>query len=120
MITIRPETITNTLVVEASDKLTGKDYEDTFIPKLNQLIQQYKKIRVVIYFTDSFDGVELGAMWEDAKFALKHKNDFKRMAIVGGPQWMTWMIKFDSHFLPGEFKVFNATALQEAISWANQ
>ena len=120
MITIRPETENNMLVVEASHKLTARDYEDTFIPRLDELIQQYKRIRVVIYFNDSFDGVELGAMWEDTKFALKHKNDFERFAIVGGPQWMTWMTKFGSHFMPGEFKVFDATALPEAISWTNQ
>ncbi|HEY4299661.1 MAG TPA: STAS/SEC14 domain-containing protein [Candidatus Didemnitutus sp.] len=120
MIKIRPETGTDTLVVEASGKLTAKDYEDIFIPKLDQLIQQHKKIRIVIYFTDSFDGVELGAMWEDAKFGLKHKDDVERMAIVGGPQWMAWMTKVGSHFMPGKFKVFVATALQEAISWATQ
>lgn len=117
MITIRPETEGNTLVIEASDKLTTKDYEEVFIPNLDKLVQEFKKIRIVFYLNDSFDGWELGAMWDDAKFGLKHKNDFERIAIVGGPRWMTWIARLSAHFMPGELMTFNRHSLTDAISW---
>jgi hypothetical protein len=120
MITIRPETEGNILVIEASDKLTAKDYEEVFIPKLDQLIHEFKKIRIVFYLNDSFDGWEIGAMWDDAKFGLKHRNDFERIAMVGGSKWLTWFSKFSSHFISGEFRSFDHHSLQDAISWATQ
>ncbi len=39
MIEIMSETEGNLLVVKATEKLTAKDYEEVFIPKINQLIQ---------------------------------------------------------------------------------
>ncbi len=39
MIEIMSETEGNLLVVKATEKLTARDYEEVFIPKINQLIQ---------------------------------------------------------------------------------
>ncbi|MEO8204985.1 MAG: STAS/SEC14 domain-containing protein [Chthoniobacterales bacterium] len=120
MITILQESEGKVLIIEASDKLTAKDYEDIFIPKIDQLIQQFGKIRVLFYLNDSFDGWEFGAMWDDAKFGLKHKNDFERVAIVGGPRWVAWIAKLSSHFMHGELRNFDNLSLKEAISWIKQ
>ena len=43
MIEILPETQGNTLVVKATAKLTSKDYEEVFIPKLKELIQESRE-----------------------------------------------------------------------------
>lgn len=118
MITILPETEASTLVVEASAKLTTKDYEEVFIPELDRLIGEFGKIRVVFYLDESFEGWELGAMWDDAKFGLKHKSDFERIAMVGGPKWVAWFSNLGSHFMPGAMKSFEASELAEAIAWA--
>ena len=117
MITIRPETEGSTLVIEAAGKLTSKDYEEVFIPKLNELIEQHGKIKVVFHLDDSFDGWELGAMWDDAKFGLKHRNDFERIALIGGPRWMAWLTQLSSYFMHCELKVFGNTSLNEALDW---
>jgi len=120
MITIRPETAEQTLVIEASEKLTAKDYKDVFIPKLEQLLQQFEKIRIVFYLNDSFDGWELEAMWDDAKFGFQHRKDFTRIAVVGGPRWVAWATRLGTYFIPGELKIFDTALLAEAITWAKQ
>lgn len=120
MITILPATEGRTLVVEASDKLTTQDYEEVFIPTLERLIRQYGKIRTVFYLSDSFSGWELGAMWDDAKFGVKHCNDFERLALVGGPRWMAWLTKLSGHFMHCEVKTFDQGALEEAIAWTKE
>ncbi len=57
MIEIMSETEGNLLVVKASEKLTTKDYEEVFIPKINQLIQEYRKVRAVVFLAEnSLDG----------------------------------------------------------------
>jgi hypothetical protein len=117
MITIRPETAGSLLVIEASGKLTRKDYEDIFIPKLNELIEKFQKLRVVFYLNDSFDGWELGAMWDDAKFGLAHKNDFARIAVVGAPRWVNWLMKLSAPLMSGELRIFDRDRLEEALIW---
>ena len=120
MITIRPETEGSTLVIEAAGKLTTKDYEEAFIPKLNELIQKHGKIKIVFFLNETFDGWELGAMWDDAKFGLQHRNDFKRIALVGGPGWVAWLTRLSSHFMDCELRTFEASKLTEAVTWTKQ
>lgn len=118
MIKILPQSEGPTLVVEASGKLTTMDYEDMFLPELDRLIGQFGKIRLVFYLHGSFVGWELGAMWDDAKFGIKHKNDFERIAMVGGPKWVTWFTKIGSHLAPGTIRAFDVASLNEAVAWA--
>jgi hypothetical protein len=103
MITILPETTGYTLVIKASGKLSVENYETDFLPILEKLIARYGQIRVVIQFDETFTGWEPGAMWEDAKFGMRHSKDFKRIALVGAPKW-----------------VFPAGDFLEAIVWAKQ
>lgn len=120
MITILPETTGYTLVVKASGKLSVENYETVFIPILEKLIQRYGQIRLVMQFDQSFTGWEAGAMWDDAKFGLQHRNDFKRVALVGGAKWIEWSSKLASHLMDGELKTFPADQMLEAIVWVKQ
>lgn len=120
MITILPEPEGNVLLIEASARLTVKDYEEVFIPKIEQLIRQYGKIKIVFYLNDTFTGWEAGAVWDDAKFGLKHNQDVERVALVGGPRWVAWLTKVSALFLHAKVKTFDGTCLQEAIAWTKQ
>lgn len=120
MIGVRPETRGDTLVVEASGKLTAEDYEGVFIPELERMLQEFKRLRVVFYLNDSFEGWELGAMWDDARFGMRHYGDFDRIAMVGGPRWVGWMSRLGSRLMSIEFKVFDREALGDAIAWATR
>lgn len=107
----------NTLIAKATNKLTVDDYEKIFIPKLNELLDNYKKIKIVFYFTENFKGWELGAAWDDAKFGINHRNDMEKIAVVGGPKWVEWCTKLSKHFFKCEIKHFDVTKLEEAINW---
>lgn len=117
MIEILKDTKPNILAVKATGKLTVKDYEETFIPTLTKMITEHGKIRVVIHFAEGFEGWELGAMWDDAKFGIKHRNDFEKIAIVGGPKCVEWSVKLGSHFISGQMKSFEESELTPAIAW---
>jgi hypothetical protein len=120
MIEILPETQGNTLVVKATAKLTSKDYEEFFIPKLKELIQEHGKVRAVLYLDENFEGWELGAMWDDAKFGMQHMNDFEKIAIVSSKKWIEWASKIGSHLMKGQLKPFDGTQLQEALAWIKE
>jgi hypothetical protein len=120
MIELLQETQGNTLVVKATAKLTAKDYEEVFIPKLKELIQNHGKVRAVIYLDDNFEGWELGAMWDDAKFGIHHMNDFDKIAIVSSKKWIEWASKIGSHLMKGQLKPFDGSQLQEALVWIKE
>ena len=56
-------------------------------------------------------------MWDDAKFGIKHKSDFEKVAVVGGPKWAEWCTKIASHLVAGEIKTYSADQLDDAWSW---
>ena len=117
MIEIMPESEGNVLAIKATEKLTVKDYEEVFIPALNDLIRKFDKCRVLMYLAEGFHGWELGAAWDDAEFGMKHSKDFDKIALAGGPKWVSWCTKLAAHFIKGQVEVYDADKLQEAIAW---
>jgi len=120
MIEIMKETVGSILAIKATEKLTTRDYEEIFIPKLDQLIRVFGKIKVVMFLADTFTGSEIGVAWDDAKFGLQHRNYFEKIAIVGGPKWVEWAIKIGSHFVGGQVKTYDTSDIQAAISWVKE
>ncbi len=120
MIEIVSESKGNILVVKATEKLTARDYEEVFIPKINQLIEEYGKVRVVVLLAENFSGWEIGAAWDDAVFGIQHRNDFEKMAVVGGPKWVQWTTKISAHFMDGQVAVYDIPDFQSAIDWVKE
>ncbi|WP_159084695.1 SpoIIAA family protein [Dongshaea marina] len=120
MLQILSQTANDTLVVQASDKLTHQDYQNLFIPKLNELIEQYGEIRLLIHLDESFGGWEIDAMWDDAKFGVAHRNDFKKIAIVGGPKWLKWGAKVSALMISGELQTYQSGEFGDALMWVKQ
>lgn len=120
MITKMPQSSETVLAVQASGQLTHEDYENVFIPELNQAIEQNGSARVVIFMDATFEGWELQAAWDDAKFGIAHRNDFAKLAIVGGPRWVAWSAKLSEAFISGEIKMFELEQLAEAFEWVKE
>lgn len=119
MIDIHPESQNETLVIQATGILTAADYETRFQPIVEELISKHGKINLVIYLDDLFEGWALGAMWDDAKFGMKHRHDFNRVAVVGAQAWFKWAYEVGAKFLDGKFHTFDQDDLVGAVAWAN-
>ena len=93
MIAILPENHTNLLGIKASGKVPDLDYKEIIIPKLDNLLSCYDKGSLLYYLSENFEGFELGAMWDDLKYANSHHEKFDKIALVGGPKWINWTSK---------------------------
>jgi len=120
MIEIMHETEGKTLVVKATESLTSQDYENVFIPQLNQLIEKFGKISVVFNLAENFTGWELGAAWDDAVFGIQHRHDFEKVAIVTDKKWIEWATKLGSYFIDGQVAIYTPPEFQDAVSWVKQ
>jgi hypothetical protein len=117
MVTVLPGSAGNILGIQASGKLTGKDYEEVMVPKLEELIGKFGQARFLCHVDEDFAGMELAAMLDDAKFFLKHKNDLEKLAVVGAAKWIEVMTRLFAHVMPGEVKTFPSEQLAAAWEW---
>ena len=103
------------LEVQASGKLSAEDYE-TLEPGVEKLIEGAGKIKILFVMSD-FHGWDLGAVWEDIKFATKHCADIEKVAMVGENSWEKWMATICKPFTMSSIKYFEAGQEQEARDW---
>lgn len=118
MIDICPESENETLIARATGILSASDYETRFQPHIESLIEKHGKVNIVLHLDEMFEGWDLGAMWDDASFSLKHRHDFNRVAVVGAQAWFKWAMTLGSKFMEGQFMTFAPNDLAGAIAWA--
>ena len=117
MIEIMEESKGKVLAVKASGKLTDEDYTEVWIPALEKIIIRYDKVNMLLYMDESFEGWELMAMWDDAKFGLQHRNDLGKVAVVGGAIWVQWGAKVGKLLVGCEVRTFESGELEESLAW---
>jgi hypothetical protein len=105
------------LWLRARGRLTVRDYRDVLIPRLEEIIQEHGKVRLLFQFDPDFQGFEAGALWEDLKFDLRHLEDFEKLVIVGATRWMEAAVKLFAHFMTGEVRTMLPDHLAEAWEW---
>ena len=117
MIEVLPESNDNILVLRATAKLTHQDYTEVLIPRLESIIREHGKARLLLDMGDEFLGWEPEALWDDAHFGITHRNDFEKMGVIGGPKWVEWGLKLAEVAMSGEIKNFSASQRDEAFRW---
>ena len=103
------------LEVKVSGKLKSEDYEH-FETAVTGLIDQYGKIKILFVMHD-FHGWDIGAVWEDIKFATKHCTDIDKIAMVGENTWEKWMAMICKPFTMSSIKYFEAGDEAAARTW---
>ncbi len=103
------------LEVKASGKLSADDYE-TLEPGVDKLIESSGKIKILFVMHD-FQGWDVGAVWEDIKFAAKHCRDIEKVAMVGEKTWEKWMAAICKPFTMSSIKYFDAGQEEAARGW---
>lgn len=106
------------LDVRVSGKLTADDY-GSFEPAVEALIDQVGKIHILFVMHD-FHGWEMGAVWEDIKFATKHCSDISKIAMVGDAAWEKWMAMICKPFTLSKIKYFDAADEADATAWLSE
>jgi SpoIIAA-like len=104
-----------TLEVRVSGKLTSEDYHH-FEPAVDALIQKVGKIKILFIMHD-FHGWEIGAVWEDIKFATTHCTKIAKIAMVGEKAWEKWMSVICKPFTMSSIKYFEAGEVDPARQW---
>lgn len=117
MIEIMDESEGSLVVARASGRISADDYTEVWLPALQKAIDAHGRIRALLYMDETFDGWELGAMWEDAKFGLGRMDDFEKVALVGAPEWVDKIVDLTGQLTKIAIKTFETGSLDEALEW---
>ena len=74
----------------------------------------------VLKKVDSFSGMDIGAWYDDFKFAFENFGKYKKIkkaALVTDKQWMAQLSNITKPLIPGEVKVFSNDQYEEALGW---
>jgi hypothetical protein len=106
----------NVLGVEATGKITHKDYQDTLIPQAEARMAK-GRIRMLYVLRSGITDFALEALWDDGAFGLKHWHDFSRIAVVTDHRWMRSAISLFTPFFPAEVRIFSIADVETAKQW---
>ena len=118
MLTLTDDAGGKILAMKISGKLSKEDYQQ-FVPKVEDLIKQHGKIRILMEMHD-FHGWEMAALWEDIKFDVKHFRDIERLAMVGDSKWEAGMAVFCKPFTSAKIKYFDVSKVDDAREWIRE
>ncbi len=120
MLEVMPESAGKILWLRAAARLTERDYQEVFLPRLEAVLKEHGKVRVLFHLAPDFQGWTPGALWEDLRLDLKHLGDFEKVALVGASVWADAALKLFAHFMPGQVRTFLREHLAEAWIWIQE
>ena len=94
-------------------------------------LEDYKEFEEAVLYGIKFQGVvnllidlrdmlsfSLDVAWEELKFSREHANDFDRVAILTGNEWIAWSAWVNRLFVDAEIRLFDE--IEGAESWLRE
>lgn len=104
--------------IRVGGTLDSSDY-DRFVPLFERIAaREQGAVPMVVELAPDFSGWDLGGIWRDLTFDVRHKDSFGRIAIVGDSKWEEWGTRLSDPFFRAEIKFFGRTDLDAAGRWA--
>lgn len=115
MLTLHFDPADHVVDVHATGALTKQDY-DSALPVLQTLMEHGRPWDFLVRI-DDFQGWQPRAFWEEARFDMKHRSHFGRIAVVTDSTVLDWAGRISNLFFPREVRVFKAAQFREADAW---
>lgn len=103
----------NQIAVSVMGQFTLADYRE-FEQAVCYGIQFQGEVNVLFDLRDMLS-YSVDVAWEEIKFSREHKNDFGRVAILTGDQWVAWSMWINRLFMSADIRLFDE--LETAVEW---
>ncbi len=103
--------------VRAIGRISKEDYEQVFVPLLDEVRREGRHIRFLYQFGPEFEGFTAGAAWEDAKIGLHSMRLFDGCAVVTELAWIRELTRLGGFLMPCPVRVFGNDEVAQAIEW---
>lgn len=109
----------NMVGFRATDTITEEDFTNTVMPAVKAIIEKTGHLNYLLVLDTSIKNFTIGAWLKDALMGIKHLTKWKRAAIVSDLDAIRTFTDAFSIVMPGEFKGFRHSELDEAIEWVS-
>ena len=110
----------NMVGFKAVGEFSEKDFTDTLMPEVKTLIDKTDKLNYMLVLDTLIKHFSVGAWFQDAILGVKYLTKWNRAAIVTDVESIRTFTNIFSVLIPGEFKGFEHSQLQEAIDWVSE
>ena len=120
MIELMADTPPGVLGFRVAGEIKREDYDNVLTPALQRALDSGTGLRT-LYLIESFDKIDPGALWADAKvgfdLAIRHRDRWVRSGIVTDLEWLARATGLFAWMIPGEARVFPVSELEPAKAW---
>jgi hypothetical protein len=102
---IKLDTNGNQIAVTVMGQFTLDDYRE-FEQAVCYGVQFQGAVSVMFDLRDMLS-YSVDVAWEELKFSREHKNDFDRIAILTGDQWVAWSMWVNRMFMSADIRLFD-------------
>ncbi|MDQ8203586.1 STAS/SEC14 domain-containing protein [Pelagicoccus sp. SDUM812003] len=117
-VSVRKEANGKILLVSISGKLERADYE-IFVPEIDEEVKRHGQVRLLLDFA-GFQGMTVGAFFEDVKFAITHYHAITRIAMVGDKKWERVMASLCKPFTKAQIYFYDLSDMDLAKAWLRE
>lgn len=108
------------VAVRADGQVTAQDYDKVLIPAVEESLKRNKKLKFYYEFGPGFTGMDVGAMFEDARVGFGHLGQWARIAVVTDTAWIKGAVDLFKLLLPAQTKAFGLAQAADAKAWIAQ
>ncbi len=109
---IKLDTNGNQIAVTVMGQFTLDDYRE-FEQAVGYGVQFKGAVNVLFDLRDMLS-YSVDVAWEELKFSREHKNDFDRIAILTGDQWVAWSMWVNRLFMSADIRLFDDLDMAQA------
>jgi hypothetical protein len=102
----------NQIAISVLGQFTLDDYRE-FEQAVGYGVQFQGSVNVLFDLRDMLS-YSVDVAWEELKFSHQHKNDFGRIAILTGDQWVAWSMWVNRLFMSADIRLFDALEMAQA------
>jgi hypothetical protein len=103
------------LEISVNGKLTRQEI-DAVWTRMKADMPADGKVKVLEVIRD-FQGMDLGALWEDLRVGLPMADHVSHVAIVTDQRWISALTRLASVFMSAETRTYTTDQLAEARAW---
>jgi hypothetical protein len=103
----------------AEGHITKDDFAKVVMPKVQELVDTYDELNYLLVLDTPLSNFSFGSWLQDAILGAKHFLKWNRAAIVSNKENIRAFTDMFGKIMPGEFRGFEHSQLQEAINWTS-
>src|SRR5882757_662289 len=102
----------------ASGEVTREDFEKVIFPEVKRHTAMSGKLNFVFYVDTPLKNFSIGAWIRDIWLGMKQFASWRKVAIISDVERIRNFTDNISFLLPGEYKGFPVSQLEDAVRWA--